>query len=300
MHLKTNKILQIETIMKKIILAALLSLIFVQLKAQDGVVFKIKYGPNKTYKSDIGIVIKLNANVTGDPGILDKLKSSGITSPITVNMEMGASGTMQTGSLAADGSFPINMEYKVTKLTVGANGHEAPIPPTISEKVMKVAAHINKDGLMVVDSADGKRTDDSTKQKIQQMTSLFQKQIKFPDKALKPGDSFTQENPMNIPLGNKMGGSVKVNYAVTYKLTSIADGKAYFDVTPNFSMDFGIQGKMTVNITGTGTGKLVYSIKDSFPISNTGDYTMTFKVTSPQVNVDATGSVTSNATTGIN
>ncbi len=286
--------------MKKIILVAFLSLTIVQLKAQDGVVFKIKYQPNKTYKSDLGFVIKLNANVTGDPGILDKLKSSGITSPITVNVEMGASGLMHSGSVAPDGSFPINLDYKVIKLTVAANGHEAPIPPNISEKDMKVAAHITPDGVMMIDSADGRKTDDSTKRKIQQMTSLFQKQIQFPDRALKPGDSFTQSNPINIPLGNKIGGAIKITYSVTYKLTSIADGKAYFDVIPNFSMDFGMQSKITANITGTGLGKLVYSIKDSFPISNTGDYTMTFKITSQQVNVDATGSVTANSTAVVN
>ena len=286
--------------MKKVFLIALLTLGFTQLRAQEGVVFKIKYLPGKTYKSDVNLVVKIDADVTGDPGLMDKLKSAGITSPVKIDVEMSASGLTQSGSVKADGSFPLDLSYKINKFIVSANGHQAPIPPTISEKGMKIAAHVDKDGIMEVDSASGRKADDSTKVKMKQMMGFFQRQIKFPDNALKPGDSFTQSSPLNIPLGKKVGGEIKINYAVTYKLISIADGKAYFDVIPNFSMDFGIGNTITANITGSGTGKLIYSIKDSFPLSNTGDFIMTFKVTSPQTKVDAKGSITSNSTAAIN
>ena len=84
------------------------------------------------------------------------------------------------------------------------------------------------------------------------MMSLLQKQIKFPDKPLKPGDSFTQAMPMNIPISKD--NNLKMDGGVIYKLVSISDGKAYFDIVPNLSMMFTIKNTV-VNLTGTGTGK---------------------------------------------
>lgn len=286
--------------MKKIYLLALMCLAFIQLKAQDGVVFKIKFMPNRTYKSDMSVNMKLNANITGDPGILEKLKSSGLTPPIAAIFDIGMGGNMQSGAAGSDGSFPITIDYKFNKLSVSANGQEAPIPPSVTDKDIKVTAHIGSDGVMAIDSAGGKKADDSTRNKMKQMMGLFQKQIHFPAKAMKPGESFTQTLPMNLPLGSKIGGDVKISYTTTYKLISISDGKAYFDVVPNFSMDFSIQNKISLNMSGTGLGKMVYSIKDNFPISNSGNFTMKIKVKSDKVNVDADGTVTTNSTTAIN
>lgn len=286
--------------MKKIFVLALMCLTFVQLRAQNGVVFKIKFMPNRTYKSDMSLNMKLNANVTGDTSVLAKLKSSGITPPIAAILDFGLTGDMKSGAVASDNSFPLNIDYKFTKLTVSANGKEAPIPPSVSEKDIKATAHVTSDGTMVIDSAGGKKADDTTRNKMKQMMGLFQKQIQFPAKAMKPGDSFTQTVPMNLPLGKNAGGDIKINYNTTYKLTSIKDGKAYFDVVPNFTMDFSIQNKMSVNITGTGLGKMVYSIKDNFPVSNNGDYTLKINFKSDKVNVDANGTITGNSTTAIN
>src|SRR5689334_21089477 len=103
--------------MKKIFILALMCLTFVQLRAQNGVVFKIKFMPNRTYKSDMSLNMKLNADITGDTSVLAKLKSSGITPPITALLDFGLTGDMKSGAVASDNSFPLNIDYKFTKLT---------------------------------------------------------------------------------------------------------------------------------------------------------------------------------------
>jgi hypothetical protein len=144
----------------------------------------------------------------------------------------------------------------------------------------------------------GKKLDDSTEKKMQQMMTMLQKQIKFPEKALKPGDTFTENAPIGaIPI--KGGSDVKAEAGVTYKLVSISDGKAYFDMIPHFSMSFGMK-TLSVNITGEGSGKMVYSIKDNFPLSKDATINMKIKVTSDKLNVDATAVITSNYTATIN
>jgi len=276
--------------MKKIFLMALICLGFTQLWAQQGVIFKIKYLPNKSYKTNVSVDMKANVTATGDPQILDKLKEQGITQPVNANLSIALGGVMKTGALAADKSVPVNMDYKINNISVSANGNQVPIPPKATEKDIKLSGHISQDWKIKIDSADGKAVADSAQQKMEQMMNMVQKNIQFPDKPLKPGDTFTQNVPMNIPV--KEGNNIKIDAGVTYKLVKIADGKAYFDLTPTFNMNLVI-GKVSVVMTGTGTGSMVYSIKDSFPTSKEGNINVKLKVTSPKINVDGTAVVTS-------
>jgi hypothetical protein len=277
--------------MKKIYLFAFMCLSVIQLWAQQGVVFKIKYLPSHNYQSNISVDMKINATVTGEQQILDKLKEQGITQPVDANLSLALGGVMKTGALGADNSIPMSMDYKLSNISVSANGKQFPIPPKATEKDIKASGHISQDWKIKLDSADGKAVADTAQKKMQQMMNMLQKQIQFPDKPLKPGDSFTQGAPMNIPIG-KDGTSAKVNADVTYKLVRIADGKAYFDMIPNFSLNVQVKN-ISVDMSGTGTGKMVYSIKDNFPLSKEGNITMKIKVTSPKINVDGTAKVTS-------
>ena len=61
---------------------------------------------------------------------------------------------------------------------------------------------------------------------------------------------------------------------------------------PNFSMNLQI-GKVSVDMSGTGTGKMVYSIKDNFPLSKEGSIDVKIKLASPKINVDGTAVITS-------
>jgi hypothetical protein len=194
-------------------------------------------------------------------------------------------------ALAADKSIPVNMDYKINNIAVTANGKQIPIPPKATEKDIKLVGHISQDWRITLDSANGKAVADTARQKVQQMMNMLQKQIQFPDKPLKPGDSFTQRAPMNIPVG-KDSTSAKIDASVTYKLIKIADGKAYFDMIPNFSLNV-LAGKASVNMSGTGTGTMVYSIKDDFPLSKEGNINLNIKVVTPKVNIDGTAVVTS-------
>jgi len=284
--------------MKKTYLLALLCLPFVQLKAQDGVVFKVKYLPNHDYQVGVKVGIKLNATVTGSQQVTDFLSAQGITQPVNVEVNVGMNGDSKTGSTGADGSFPLNMNYKITDFGLNVNGKPAPLPTTVAGKSFSLVGRITSDTQIHLDSAMGKKLDDSTEKKMQQMMTMLQKQIKFPEKALKPGDTFTENTPIgNIPV--KGGSDVKAEAGVTYKLVSISDGKAYFDMIPHFSMSFTIK-TLSVSITGEGSGKMVYSIKDNFPLSKDATFNMKIKVTSDKINVDATAVITSSYTATVN
>ncbi|MDB5023106.1 MAG: hypothetical protein JWP78_861 [Mucilaginibacter sp.] len=283
--------------MRKLGLLALLCFLLTQLKAQNGVVFKIKYLPGHNYQTSVNMSMKLNVNLNGDTAFISKLKSQGITAPVNANLAIGINGNIKTGASGADNTFPLNMDYKVVNLTVNANGKDVPIPPKATEKDIKIMGHITQDGKIKIDSAEGKKINDTTEKKIQQMMDMIQKQIQFPDRPLKPGDTFTQSAPTNIPISGD--NNIQLNGGITYKLLSMSGGKAYFDMVPNFGMSFKIR-TMGISVTGTGTGKMVYSIKDNFPLSKDGSFNMRIKVTSDQLNVDGTAVITSNYSCTIN
>jgi hypothetical protein len=106
--------------------------------------------------------------------------------------------------------------------------------------------------------------------------NTIQKQINFPAHPMKIGETFTQDMPMSIPMG---GNNMDLNSQVVYKLVSIADGNAYFDVQQSMNMSIPIEGA-SINVNGAGTGKLVYDIKNNFAT----DY-------STSVNLKVTGTV---------
>jgi hypothetical protein len=268
-------------------------------RAQESTVYKIKYLPNKNYQMSMKMGMKLTGTISGDTAVINKLKSSGITQPVNVSMDFGLNANMKSGSVGSDGSFPLVVQYKIDHINVSLSGKQIPIPPKISETNLRMVGRVGSDGIFTIDSVAGKKANDSTQKQMKQMMGLFQKQVQFPNKALKPGDTFTQTVPFNLPVGKNGGGDVHINYSTTYKVTDISGGKAYFDVTPTFSLDFSMQ-KAKASISGTGTGKMVYSIKDNFPISHDGDFNMTIKVDADKVKVDGNAVITGTTSTVIN
>ena len=95
--------------------------------------------------------------VTGDQQLIDKLNSQGITQPVNANLSVGLNGDTKTGAMGADKTFPLNMDYKISNISVTANGKQMPIPPKVTEKDLKMVGHISEDWKLHMDSAEGKK-----------------------------------------------------------------------------------------------------------------------------------------------
>lgn len=245
--------------MKKIT-ALLLLFIAVKASAQQTVLFKMKYMPQRTYGILMNMKAEIHADLSGNQEIIDKLKEKGITMPLVADIGFNTTGTTKTGVLGADNSFPLTMSFQIGQPNITLNGKSTPIP--IPQKPAEIVyAHVLADGILKGDSISGKKADSSGKAALQLMNTV-QKNIKFPDHPIKVGESFTQEIPFNMP---NMGNS-SVDSKAVYTLVSITDGKAYFDISQTINMKMNIQ-QAQVTIAGSGSGKMVYSIKDSFPIS---------------------------------
>ncbi|SHN30398.1 hypothetical protein [Mucilaginibacter sp. OK098] len=246
--------------MKPPLLFILVFLIFGQLKAQQSILFKIKYVPALSYDTNIS----MEMNMTGDAADMEKIKASGTKMPVTMTTSTKMTTSVQTGTVNAASEFPIIFTFKDIKSTKAVNGTEtsSPANPIIG---VKIYGTYTTEGKITLDSIPGKALNESIKTVISSMLSSLINQLRFPEKALSPGESFTQEVPFNLPVaGFNMASTIKI----VYKLISIENNSAFFDMdqSMNFDMNMEKDGvKMTGKGIGKGGGKLVYDIAHNFP-----------------------------------
>jgi len=259
--------------MKKTFLLAIVLLAAFAVKAQQQVQFKIKLQPNRIYKITGGINLNATANLSGDPEALNKLKQQGMTQPLNMVMTLEMAGTGKTGAINAEKKFPINYQYEPAKISGNLNGKELPIPA--KKTGVSVQGFVDENGKITLDSLNNQKLNDSvTRAMAMKMMSTIQSKISFPDKPMKVGDSFTQSVPFNIPAG---GSNLDINVSITYKLINIQGNTANFDLIQAVDMKLDVKGAK-INISGTGTGKLVYDIGENYPTTMTGDMTMKFNL----------------------
>jgi hypothetical protein len=245
--------------MKKIIFLSLLLFVF-KAEAQESVTFKMAYAPNHNYNGTVNMDMNCNVTLKGDTQITNKLKAQGMTQPLVLSMGMKMNGNIKTGSPGTDGVFPLVMNYKMGQLNINIGGKAIPMPAQVSSD-MNIYGHVGADGKLKADSISGNKMKDTAQKKISQMMNTFQNMVKFPDHPMHIGDTFTQDMPFNIPMA---GNNMATNAKAVYKLVSIADGNAYFDVAQSMNVTVPIKGQ-SITLTGAGTGKLVYDLKSSFP-----------------------------------
>ncbi len=268
--------------MKKITVLLLL-FIAVKASAQKSVLFKMKYLPQHTYNILMNMKGNIKADLSGNQEILEKLKEQGITMPLAAVISAKTTGTTKTGVLAADNSFPLAMTFQVEQPSMILNGKSTPIPMQ-QKPATTIYAHILSDGTIKGDSISGKKGDTTSGKSALKMMNTVQKQIKFPDHPMHVGESFTQDIPFNMPMNM---GTKSVELKTVYTLVSITGGKAYFDMTQTIDMKMNVQ-QSQLNITGAGTGKMVYSIKDNFPISYASSINMNVNGDVSSVDVNGT------------
>jgi hypothetical protein len=283
--------------MKKIIYLLLLLTAF-EARAQNGVVFKMKYMPGRKYTSALALGANVKITMTGNDSLINKLKSQGITMPVILNLGLNLTGDASTGKMSADNGFPLTFNYNVQDVKVNLNGND--IDPLKGKTLaIKIYAHSKPDGTIKADSSFFNDKKDTSKASASSVLNSLQNQIKFPATALKVGDTFTQDGPLNLPMGD-MGASTKKTLINTvYKLVSIADGKAYFDITQTADLEITVKGA-NVMLTGAGAGKLVYSMKDNFPLSLNSTIAIKLNVTIAGMVIDGNADVTVSNTRTIN
>lgn len=221
--------------------------------AQQGTVFKMKYLPGLIYTSTQTINSLTQIDFAGDKTELDKLPVTQL--PIVLQNKSSLKYTVKTGTPDFKKNFSGIVQYLYTSNKQLINGNET---ESIDSLKGKMFPGLFVNNVFRLDSEKNVQIPDSLKKFV--AGTINSVKIVFPDNALKPGDSFTQDVPITMPVSGK---TVTLNTRIVYKLTNVKNGAAFFDVTQ--TADFKIhtdQGDM--EISGNGEGHIFYDMQYSF------------------------------------
>lgn len=271
--------------MKKIYYLIVLVGLSTALKAQQSALFKYKYLPKHTYKINMKMLMEMEMAMGGDSATVAKLKAQGAKQPMVMKMDMSLGANIITGAVSPTKTFPFEMSYNdiTTKMTM--NGQETPMPknPIAGEKMI---GECDADGKLRVDKINSTSANEQLKAAMTDMMNKMQAQIKFPEKPLAIGDSFTQEIPMSVPAGVL---NMDIVIKTIYKLTGLKGTQGYFDT--DMSMEFNMNTEkngvaMVGKGTGNGMGKMVYAIDKSYPVAMDTDFDMIFNMAVKEMKMD--------------
>ncbi|WP_264536756.1 DUF6263 family protein [Flavobacterium sp. N1736] len=239
--------------MKNILLFILISVPFFNYGQSDKILdFKIAYSPQATYRQVVEQSSETELYYIAADSILEVLKSRGVENPTRAKSITLIESNIKTGKEAKDGNFPVIIEF---------------LKSTNSEQ----KASIIPDGTLIygkaslstmpqLDSIVSKGMDESFKKSLLEMMQKTFSQIALPEKKMKVGESFSQENPLNIPIA---GMSFDMQITTIYKLISIESQTANFEIVQKYTANISDQ-KYNIEASGNGNGKLRYDIPNHF------------------------------------
>jgi hypothetical protein len=256
--------------MRKLAIILPLFLAAVAVKAQQSIVFKVKYLPNHVYKMTTKTDMSMEMVMPNDAAA--KSKNSAAPKAYQQTGINTMHTTISTGAPKKDHTFPIKMQITDVAGKYKMNGVETKLPTTKNPIVGQViTGQCDADGKLHIDQPKTMDSKDAVKAGITNMINKMQGQIKFPGKPLSVGESFTQNTPINMPAA---GMNMDINAKTTYKLTAIKGNLAYFDTKTSMTLDANKKGTAMTG-GGGGTGKMVYNIAENN--FNTMDNTMDMK-----------------------
>jgi len=253
--------------MKKAALILIFLFVSDKIFAQQATIFKMRYLPGLIYTISQTINSVTAIDFTGDKAELSQLPVAQL--PIVVQNKSNLKYTVTTGVENPKILTGI-VRFLISDKTGKINGEEAgSAADSLKSKIF--FGEFDHDTFKL-DSLKYLRLADSLKQMISTLVNGIR--IDFPITPLKPGDTFTQDVPVNMPVSGK---AITVNIHTVYKLISTNNSTAFFDVshTANLKTPTG-EGDM--EISGNGDGQIFYDIKYDFFRSYQNSLKLTFTV----------------------
>jgi hypothetical protein len=227
--------------------------------------FKIQFNPETKYDQTLDQTSHFEMKYSGDPEIIQILKEKGMQNPTITDNHSVIKSVLKTGKLTNKTYFPLTIEF--LKTTNSDNKIQIPDGTIIYGK--------ETPGTMpTLDSIVSKGLDQELKKNILQIMQSTFAQINIPERKVKVGDVFSLDSPLSIPLASMQ---LEMNITTTYKLLSISNNVADFDVVQVYTMKTNTT-KFPMNATGTGKGKLLYDVINNFNLQNKIDMEMSANI----------------------
>ena len=216
----------------------------------EGLILKLQYQPEKTYSITTIRGTETVITYSGQEIAMRKLQRMRIKNPTISKVKTKTDTELVTGKRSADKSFPVSLTYKKTMSLDGKN--EIPegsvVEGEITGEQLPTFSKVTSGTLSI----------DQRIKLLQTVQNTFG-QFKFPEQRLKIGDQFSTDRPMEMAME---GSTIEIIVTTTYKLLSIKNEVAQFELSQTYQMTPKI---MDNSFTGNGSGKgqLTYDIANS-------------------------------------
>jgi len=216
-------------------------------KKPEGIVLKVLYQPENTYKLSTIRGTETVVSYSGQEIAMRKLKSMGVNNPTISKVRTKTDAELVTGKRSIDSSFQVSLNYKKIMSLDGKN--EIPEGTLVQGEIRKNEQPTFKS---VVSNSI---TIDKKAQLLQTLQNTFD-QFNFPEQRLKIGDQFSTDRQWSMPMENS---EIDIVVTTTFKLLAVKNNTAEFELNQSYLMtpkilDNSFSGK------GTGNGKLSYDI----------------------------------------
>lgn len=243
----------------------------------QGIVFKPKYLPDHSYKISMNMNMNMTMDITGNESEMQAIKKKGVKLPMQVTSNIVTESSIKTGSMTQSNYFPMIFTYENITSKTAVNGEDKPSPSNPLSGVSIVCRYTN-DGKISVDSIPGQRINDNMRDVLTKTVTTFVNNLHFPNRPLNIGDTCSQQVPFNIPIP---GINTEMNINVQYKLISVRNNIAKFDVSETLDMNMkSEQAGKTLSMTGggKGTGTVLYDIAQNMGSAVNIDLAMNYKM----------------------
>ena len=267
--------------MKRIsFLAFVLSVSAATTYAQKSALFKFKYSAGRTYTMNSKMDMNTDMSIKADSTSANPANASSVHAQMNVHELMRGAAKTAKSTTSQDLPFTLSCDNYAVATQAKMNDQERNIPPNNLLSGQTLNGTIDKDGKMAVDTSAENNA--GVKSGSSSLLREMRPQImNFPDKQMKIGDTFTQEEPMTDVDLTSVGIHKDANVNATYKLTAIKGNLAYFDIIYAFNMDIDQHDDKRTIIgkgNGGGTGKMVYNIAENYPQSRTNNVSVAINI----------------------
>lgn len=228
-------------------------------KAQDSIIFKVKYLPETEYTTEEVGTSDILMDIKGDSATLAEIARSGMHLPMHMKGENTSTSVTRTGKLLDSGLIPYENWYTNVRMKVEGMGIVKDQESPISK--MRVYGKYDPAGDSEVDSITGMPSNTLTKEQLMPILKRLEQTLVFPDRPLGTGDSFRMEIHIEMPIAGMNPITLKV--IAVYTLKEIHDGIAKFDVVMTMEMKTENE-KFKMDASGKGTGTSDFDINKGY------------------------------------
>lgn len=265
--------------MRKILLL-ILATITISCNGQEEIDFKVGHLPNHDYTLSQKQMSENIINYIATDEILQSLKNNGVENPTITKDTALLKSISRTGSLKGN-EFPINIELLESNNPTLVSGTKF-FGKSVNQKVR-------------IDSIFSTTMDDEKKMMLMTAMESMLNQAEYPTRKIKVGESFKQNNPMSIPIGNVV---IKMEINSTYTLTKVNKGIGHFDLDQVYILKTEIED-YEIKLNGSGSGKIQYDIEKQFFTKYFLEMEMNLKMDLEPFSIELQTKGTTNQTTEI-